>query len=181
VLVTFTRLTTARYGVDAIRASGPPARLRVTPRHPEELPHDLAQLLVEREFGLKLGIYGQLNAGGDAGRFWSAPADRDARLAHLAHRLQVTGRGDVGRSVTLVAVCMAAWQVEAGGRAVPLAGLGAASLLDATEIPVAAVAAAVAAFDDAALAWSRSPVGGALRFEWPAALSLLPLPQKRSA
>jgi hypothetical protein len=181
VLVAFTRLTAARYGVDAIRESGPPARLRVAPRHPESLPHALAQLLVEREFGLKLGVYGQLNAGGDAGRFWSAPADRDARLAHLAHRLQVAGRGDVGRSVTLVAVCMAAWQAEAGRRPVALAGLGAGSLLDVTEIPFAAVAAAVAAFDDSALAWSRSPAGGALQFEWPAALSVLPGRQKRSA
>jgi hypothetical protein len=181
VLVTFTRLTEARYGVDAIRESGPPARLRVAPRHPEDLPHDLAQFLVEREFGLKLGSYGQLNAGGDAGRFWTAPADRDARFAHLAHRLQVTGRGDVGRSVTLVAVCMAAWQVEAGRRPEPLGAPGAASLLDVTEIPVAAVAAAVAAFDDAAEAWSRCAAGQALRFEWPAALRLLPLPQKRSA
>lgn len=181
MLVTFTRLTAARYGVDAIRENGPPARLRVTHRHPEDLPHHLVQFLVEREFRLKLGVYGQLNAGGDAGRFWSAPADRDARLAHLAHRLQVTGRGDVGRSVTLVAVCVAAWQVEAGRRPAPLDALGAAALLDVTEIPVAAVSAAVAAFDDAAGAWSRCAAGQALRFEWPAALRLLPLPQKRSA
>ena len=184
VLVTFTRLTGARYGIDVIRDSGPPARRQVAPRHPEDLPQDLAHLLVEREFGLRLGIFGQLAAGGDAGCFWAAPADRDARLAQLAHRLRVTGRGDVGRSVTLVAVCTAAWQVEAGRRRAPLHGLaGGASLLDATEIPVTAVAAAVAAFDAAALAWSGCAVSEAVQFEWPAALTLTAraLARKRTA
>ena len=180
--MTFTRLTGARYGVDVIRESGPPARLRVAPRHAEYLPQDLAHFLVEREFGLRLGRYGQLAAGGNAGCFWAAPADRDARSAHLTHRLQVTGRGDVGRSVTLVAVCTAAWQVEAGRRLVPLvAPGGAASLLDVTEIPSAAVSATVAAFAAAALAWSTLEVGQALPFDWPAALTLAPSARKWSA
>lgn len=179
MLVTFTRLPGARYGVDVIRESGPPARLRVAPGRgiaADALPRDIAHFLVEREFGLKLGIYGQLAAGGDAGCFWAAPADRDARLAHLAHRLQVTGRGDLGRSVTLVGVCTAAWQVEFGRRVAPSTGRW--PLLDAAEIPVAAVAGTVAAFDAAALAWNDLEVGEALPFEWPAALTLA---RKRSA
>jgi hypothetical protein len=114
--VTFTRQTGFRYGVDVSRESGPPARLRVVKLDAEWLPREIAHFLVEREFGLKLGIFGQLAAGGDAGRFWAAPADRDSRLAHLSHRLQVTGRGDLGRSVALVAWCTAAWEVETGRR-----------------------------------------------------------------
>ena len=114
--MTFTRQTECRYGVDVSRASGPPARLRVVKLDAESLPREIKHFLVEREFGLKLGIFGQLALGGDAGRFWAAPADRNSRLAHLSHRLQVTGRGDLGRSVALVAWCMAAWEIETGRR-----------------------------------------------------------------
>jgi hypothetical protein len=176
VRVTFTRLTGARYGVDVLRESSPPARLRVAPSHVEDLPLRLAHFLVEREFELKLGIFGQLAAGGDAGSFWAAPADRNARLAHRAHRLRVTGRGDLGRSVTLVAICTAAWQVESGRRVAPLDGPWA--LLDAAQIPPARVARTVAAFDAAALAWGDLEVGQFVAFDWPAALTL---PRKRSA
>ena len=82
--VTFTRLSGRRYGVDVVREFDPPARMQAAPGFDEPLPHDLAHLLVEREFGLRLGIFGQLAAGGDAGTFWCAPADRTARLAQRA-------------------------------------------------------------------------------------------------
>lgn len=171
--VTFTRQTGFRYGVDVSRESGPPARLRVVKSDAEVLPREIAHFLVEREFGLKLGIFGQLAAGGDAGRFWAAPADRSSRLAHLSHRLQVTGRGDLGRSVALVAWCTAAWEIETGRRS---AGSGDSGerwpLLDVAAIPRDQLAAAVDSLAGAALSWNEFCPGQRMCFDWPLALTL---------
>jgi hypothetical protein len=168
--VTFTRQAGFRYGVDVIRESGPPARLRVV-KLDAGLPREIAHFLVEREFGLKLGIFGQLAAGGDAGRFWAAPADRDSRLAHLSHRLEVTGRGDLGRSVALVAWCTAAWEVETGRR-VSLSD-GPWPLIDVAGIPRGQVAGAVECLASAAGAWSELQPGQRVCFDWPLALTLV--------
>jgi hypothetical protein len=168
--VTFTRQTGCRYGVDVIRESGPPARLRVVKSDAEWLPREIAHFLVEREFGLKLGIFGQLAAGGDAGRFWAAPADRDSRLAHLSHRLQVTGRGDLGRSVALVGWCTAAYEIETGRRSAgPVSPW---PLFDVAALPCEQVAGAVQSLAATAVAWSELHPGQRVSFDWPQALTL---------
>jgi hypothetical protein len=180
VRVTFTRLTGPRYGVDVVRESGPPARLRVTPSCAERLPQDIACFLVEREFGLKLGVFGQLAAGGDAGTFWAAPADRTARLAQQAHRLQVSGHGDLGRSARLAAVCTAAWEFEIGRRWAPLDGparhlIGGPPAWWQLEMAGAAarqLACAVGAFHEAAAVWSALGVRESIGFDWPPSLML---------
>jgi hypothetical protein len=175
VRVTFTRQTGSRYGVDVIRESGPPARLRVLKSDAEWLPREIAHLLVEREFGLKLGIFGQLAAGGDAGRFWAAPADRNARLAYVSHRLQVTGRGDLRRSVALVAWCTAAWEIETGRRLQTPARSGSGGpwpLLDVTDVPAEQVAGTVRCLAAAAVAWDGLRPGERVSFDWPPALTL---------
>jgi hypothetical protein len=165
--VTFTRQTGCRYGVDVIRESGPPARLRVVKSDAEWLPREIAHFVVEREFGLKLGMFGQLAAGGDAGRFWAAPADRDSRLAHLSHRLQVTGRGDLGRSVALVAWCTAMHEIETGRRSA-----GPWPLFDVAAVPCEQVAGAVQCLAATAVAWSELHAGQRVAFDWPQALTL---------
>lgn len=173
--MTFTRQTGLRYGVDVIRESGPPARLRVVRSDVEWLPGEIAHFLVEREFGLKLGIFGQLAAGGDAGRFWAAPADRDARLAQVSHRLQVTGRGDLRRSVALVAWCTAAWEIETGRRLQTQSRTGSQGpwpLLDVTAVPVDQVAGTVRCLSSAAVAWDELRPGQRVSFDWPQALTL---------
>lgn len=174
--MTFTRQTGFRYGVDVIRESGPPARLRVVKLDAEWLPREIAHFLVEREFGLKLGIFGQLAAGGDAGRFWAAPADRNSRLAHLSHRLQVTGRGDLGRSVALVTWCTAAWEIETGRRSVGPRDAGCSDgpwpLLDVATVPCEQVAGTVQCLAATALAWGELNPGQRVSFDWPQALTL---------
>lgn len=182
MLVTFTRFTGSRYGVDVLRESGPPARLRVVSLDAEWLPSEIAHFLVEREFGLKLGIFGQLAAGGDAGRFWAAPADRSSQSAHRSHRLQVTGRGDLRRSVALVAWCTSVWEVETGRRSAGQLRTqwsdGPWPLLDVSVVPREQVAAAVGSLSAAALAWNDLRPGQRVAFEWPLALTL---PARRSA
>ena len=169
MLVTFTRLAGARYAVDVVRDSGPPARLHVTSGTEQRVPHDLARFVVEREFGLKLGVFGQLAAGGDAGAFWAAPCDRSRLLAQRAHRLLIAGRAELGRSEQLVSLSIAVWEQRSGRRAsavgspFPLAGAG---------IDGALLARAAVAVGDAALVWAGLGVGESTRLRWPGALTL---------
>jgi hypothetical protein len=144
--------------------------MHVAPGYDEHLPHDLAHFLVEREFGLKLGIFGQLAAGGDAGTFWTAPADRTARLAQRAHRLGVTGRGDLGRSERLVALCVACWEQQTGRRLAPLDGSW--PLVDAAAISPAQLARVAERFVETAAAWHALLIGQSLLFDWPPGLVL---------
>jgi hypothetical protein len=185
VRVTFTRLTGHRYAVGVVRESGPPAGQRVSAGKGVWLPPDIAHFLVEREFGLRLGIFGQLAAGGDAGTFRAAPADRDARLAHCAHRLQVTGRGDLGRSVAMVSICTAIWEFEAGRRFAPpdlqpyaTATSRSWGLLDMADVPCDGVRRVVQEFEGVATRWNALGVRESLAFDWPAALTCVP---RRSA
>jgi hypothetical protein len=175
VQATFTRRTADRngvdrYSVDVTRAGAAPARLRVRSSAFDPVPCEIAHFVVEREFGLRLAIFGQLAAGGDAGLFWAAPSDRTARSAARAHRLCVTGRGDVGRAVALVAICTAEWERQLGRRPSPLAGP--CPLLDASEIPVEVLARAVVSLAGAATHWRQLTPGQSLTLRWPASLTL---------
>lgn len=174
MLVTFTRLAGSRYAVDVVRDSGPPAHLHVTSDVDDPLPHDLAHFLVEREFGLKLGIFGQLAAGGDAGTFWAAPSQRTGSSAQRAHRLLVAGRGQRGRSEQLVSLGIAAWEQRAGRRAAAAVAALSAHFADADAPTLTRV---VRAFDDAASRWQVLAVGEALALQWPPELTLWARPR----
>jgi hypothetical protein len=181
VQATFTKLVCSRdgagrYGVDVTRETAAPARLRVQARSFEVVPREIAHFVVERDFGLRLAVFGQLAAGGDAGMFWAAPTDRSPRSAALAHRLCVTGRGDVGRAVALVAMCTAEWERQAGRRPAPLAGPW--PLLDATEIRADVLARAVGSLAAAAASWQLLTPGESLTLRWPTSLTF---PRRRSA
>ena len=172
---TFTKLrpvsdSADRYGVDVIRDTAAPARLRVHSATFEIVPREIAHFVVERDFRLRLAIFGQLAAGGDAGMFWAAPTDRSPRSAAHAHRLCITGRGDVGRAVALVALCTAEWERQLGRRPAPLAGPW--PLLDATEIRGDTLARAVRSLEAAASRWQRLSPGQSLTLRWPTSLTL---------
>lgn len=178
--VIFTRLSRPGYRVDVIRDLDPPARLHVAPSIDEQLPHDIAHLIVERDFRLQLGIFGQLAAGGDAGSFWCAPADRNARMAARAHRLLVAGRGELARSERLTAACYAAWEI-AGGRRFAGADFPGRVLHDTAVASPATIQRIVSAFDNVASDWQRLSAGGSLQFDWPVELTLRRAAPRRSA
>jgi hypothetical protein len=180
MLVRFTRLAGPRYRVDVVRELDPPACMHVAPGFDEFLPHDLVHFLVEREFRVRLGIFGQLAAGGDAGTFWCAPADRNARLAQRAHRLLVAGRGDLGRSERLSAACFAAWEKTRGRRRAG-AAWPAQMLHDTIAVAPADIARVVEVFDEVAEKWHALETGQSLVFEWPPALTLRRTARLRSA
>jgi hypothetical protein len=178
--VTFTRRPGRRYRIDVVRPLDPAAAMHVAPGFDEFLPHDLARFIVEREFGLKLGIFGQLAAGGDAGTFWCAPADRTARLAQRAHRLRVAGRGDLSRSEQLTAACLAAWEINSGRRTAsdpwPVRALHDCAIAAPERIAVLA-----RVFDEISLSWQALSPDESLRLEWPAELTLRNCGRLRSA
>lgn len=178
--VTFTRGPGRRYRIDVARALDPAAAMHVAPGFDEFLPHDLAHFVVEREFGLRLGIFGQLAAGGDAGTFWCAPADRTTRLAQRAHRLRVAGRGDLGRSEQLTAACLATWEIGTGRRSAsdpwPVRALHDCAIATPQQL-----AGVVGKFDEVSLSWQALSAGESLQFEWPAELTLRRSARLRSA
>jgi hypothetical protein len=155
--VTFTRTGARRYGIEAAPAGGPVMRMIVAPGWDPALPHDLAHLLVERAAGLRLGVFGQLAAGGDAGTFHAVPHPRDP-LPHRRRsaRLGKLGAEDMGRSEELAGALLLAFH-GAGGTP----GAAARAALGDLAAPLLEEARAVA------VRWRAVPVGGSLTLDWP--------------
>ena len=62
--VTFTKVDTKRYAIAIVREHGPALVPRFAPGYDDLMPHDLAHYVVEEFFGIELGVWGQLAAGG---------------------------------------------------------------------------------------------------------------------
>ena len=82
--VTFTKLDATRYEVGIEREHGPALLPRPGPGQDPRMPHDLEHFLVEEHFGIELGVFGQLAAGG-SGIFFPAPEDNSARGPSSGH------------------------------------------------------------------------------------------------
>ena len=101
--VVFERVDARRYLIGVVRDGrydvGPDVPVRPAPGH-ADVPHDLVHFAVEEQLGLRLGIYGQIAAGGDVGGFFvPAPADRHpAGDKRRSDRLGRAGRVDAARS-----------------------------------------------------------------------------------
>lgn len=72
-----------------------------------------AHFLVEEYFGIELGVWGQLAAGG-GGIFFPVPQDNSLRYRRRAQRIGHVGRVDMQRSERLVAISVAAWEEGIG-------------------------------------------------------------------
>jgi hypothetical protein len=165
--VTFTRDGGRRYSIAIERERGPELVPRPAPGYDDHLPHDLAHYLVEEQFGLALGVFGRLAAGG-GGMYTPAPADRSERYARTARRLAAAGRHDMGRSETLVYLCVSEWQRRTGRRATLPDGV------DTSAAGPAELDRAVRRLDEVSRRWHALPPGGSLTFTWPAAFTVDP-------
>jgi hypothetical protein len=87
VKVEFRRTAARRYAVSVHRDGPAPIVMAPAPGYDPLMPHDLLHLIVEGELGLARGIFGQLAAGGHAGRF---------ALRRLRDRIAVKRRGRGG-------------------------------------------------------------------------------------
>jgi hypothetical protein len=162
--VTFIKSDRRHYDVAIEREHGPRLVPRGAPGYDDHMPHDLSHYLVEEVFGLQLGVFGQLAAGGE-GIFVPAAQDRSVRTRKAAHRLAVAGRADMGRSERLVYLCVSEWQRRAGRIAALPFGV------DPDAVTVAELDRAVARLELESRRWRALPAGGSLVFEWPRRLT----------
>jgi len=149
------------------REHGPRLVPRAAPGYDDLMPHDLAHYLVEEAFGIPLGVFGQLAAGG-AGVFTPAAADRTARVRRSERRIAVAGRSDMGRSERLVHLCVSEWKRRSGLLAALPAGV------DAGPVTAPELDRAVARLEQVSRRWRVLPVGGSLTLEWPRELAFDP-------
>ena len=89
--VTFTRTDVRQYAVAIEREHGPRLVARSAPGYDDLMPHDVAHYVVEEVFGIRLGVFGQLAAGG-AGVFTDLVAADHAGDAVDPGHLRTAGR-----------------------------------------------------------------------------------------
>jgi hypothetical protein len=156
--VTFTKAGRRRYAVAIERQCGPPLVPRFGPGFDVLMPHDLAHFLVEEYFGIELGVWGQLAAGG-GGIVHPVPRDNSLRYRRRAHRIAHVGRDDMRRSEHLVAMSVAAWE-----RAI---GRVKRQNRRQDEVDPGDLEGIVLRLSEVADRWRALPPGGSLTLEWP--------------
>ena len=161
--VTFTKVDDKRYSVAIERELGPPLVPRFAPGHDDLMPHDIAHYLVEEHYGIQLGVWGQLAAGG-GGLFRPAPEDNTLQVRRRVQRIAALGRKDMARSEELVVLTVAAWECtigrakhQPGTHLVPPDG--------------EALDGAVRRMGEVAHQWQALTHGQSLTFTWPAHLT----------
>ncbi len=119
--VEFHRTGERRYAVRVRRAGDVDLEMDPAPGYDARMPHDLVHFVVERELGIRLGIFGQIAAGGTAGTFRPIASaygsTRDAArqrraLARRSAKLETEGRQDSARSERAADVSLRAWTVR---------------------------------------------------------------------
>jgi hypothetical protein len=158
--VTFTKNEGRRYSVSFAREHGPALAPRNAPGYDPHLPHDLVHLLVEKQFGIRLGVFGQIAAGGE-GVFRPAPNDRSGRTRRTTRRLGDIGRGDMARSERLVNMIHPLWELRSGRKpnTQPVVDPRLATPFD--------ISATMERFDEYASQWEALRPGESITVEWP--------------
>jgi hypothetical protein len=95
VKVSFIKSGAHQYGVTVERAAATNLQMHPAPGYDDWLPHDMVHFVVEREAGLRDGIFGQLAAGGDAHTFVPAEQQRTRRWARRTERRNRTAGRDI--------------------------------------------------------------------------------------
>jgi hypothetical protein len=157
--VTFTRIDQRRYAI-SFKRDGPRDIGGDLPHWPgpgpADFPHDLVHFLVEEQLGLRLGIFGQVAAGGGLGAF--AMVDRSGPTRHRSERLRRAGRPDMRRSEQVVS------HVRVDGALHPDA--------DALVGDFFTARALRARLAEVHAQWTQVPIRGSLTLTWPTELTL---------
>jgi hypothetical protein len=174
--VEFTRTGERRYKVTVFR-DGLPAHETDGPGYDARMPHDLQHFIVERELGLKHGIFGFLAAGGETGGDEREPgraASRRRRKGkHRDQRMMRRGeRADDDASEAAAFLCWCEWLRRSGDlRAKELA-----EKIASTPARIAdearrlygeqSVARVCACMDELGARWSRLAIGESFTVPW---------------
>ena len=158
--VIFERVDDSRYRIGVLRDGrfdvGADIPLRAAPGG-GPVPHDIVHFAVEEQAGLRLGVFGQVAAGGDVGGFFRpVPAERrPARDQKRSKRIGAAGRADTALSERL-------------------AGLAARGRIDdaVAELSPPLREAINRRLAELLEAWRSVPVGERLVLTWPAELTV---------
>jgi len=178
--VQFKRSGTRRYGVTILRPGLTPFGKDPAPGYDELVPHDLMHFIVERELGLKQGIFGQVAAGGTAGTFF--PIDSDARnardaarrrraLARRSEKLMLSGRRDTAASELAVYVVRNAWEARRNRNSTRDQAMGVNTILNSTLITREQLAWMCFELDALSAKWTALNIGEAITLSWSEAKS----------
>jgi hypothetical protein len=116
--VEFRRTGERRYAITIFRKDYPTIEMNPAPGYDPIMPHDLLHLVVEKEIGIRRGIFGQIAAGGNAGTFHTVSSSNEnkregARLRRKAARrgekLMREGRNESALSERAAYVCLNEW------------------------------------------------------------------------
>jgi hypothetical protein len=164
--VRFTKSGDRRYGVAIERELGPALVPRSGPGADDLMPHDLAHYLVEEHFGIELGVWGQLAAGG-GGIFSPAPEDDSLQHRRRSQRIGAIGRRDMARSEQLVMITISTWEQSIGRprHQVPWIPI---------DVDAESLCSAVERVDEVSGRWQALQPGGSLTFVWPRHLTVDP-------
>jgi hypothetical protein len=153
--VIFERVDARRYRIGVERSGrydvGADVGVRAAPGS-AVVPHDLVHFVVEEQAGLRLGIYGQVAAGGDVGGFFRSAVGtrKSVAEARRARRLGRAGRPQVAVSERLAGL------VDADGVVHP-----------ATDVDEGLRVRIQRRLDDVLGRWRATPEGGRLVIPWP--------------
>ncbi len=116
--VEFHRTGERRYSVVVHRTGLPSLRMDSAPSFDLLMPHDMLHFVVEKELGLRKGIFGQLAVGGTAGTFHpTQSAALDARtnsrrrrsIKERGKKLLEAGQLDCAQSERATYICLYDW------------------------------------------------------------------------
>jgi hypothetical protein len=137
------------------------------------MPHDLLHYVVERELGLRCGIFGQLAQGGCAGTFhviapvMARPRDAARQRRHLGKRdarLLREGRQDALASEGAAYVCQQAWATR---RAAARRGTAYRKRVAGGGITDERLTRICARLDELSRQWARLQIGESITVVWP--------------
>jgi len=174
--VVFRRVGARQYSVVVLREGLPPQEVGGF-GYDDKLPHDLQHFAVERELGLKHGIFGFLAAGGQAGgdpdEVGRAASRRRRKAKQRDERMKRRGARDEGDASEAAAwVCWCEWLRRSGDPR-------AAKIAEHMAITVAEMAAnarrlygdealtrVCACMDELSAKWSRLAIGESFTEMW---------------
>ena len=162
--VTFTKTGARRYRVAVTRDKAPELMMDPAPGYDPFLPHDLVHFVVECEWGIRNGIFGQLATGGDAGTFRPLRMAELRKQRELGKRLRSVGRPDTGRSERIAHLANVTWKAR---RDHPVNPWDLEASRDAPEVDPAILDRTLTRFDELAERWHSLGVGGSITLSWP--------------
>src|SRR4051812_36391712 len=123
--IEFRRTGECRYAVIIHRDDKSMLEMSPAPGYDPLMPHDMLHYVVERELGLRFGIFGQLAKGGSAGTFriiaetnegGRETARRRRHLEKRGARLLKEGQRDSSVSESAASICCQEWQTRRAAR-----------------------------------------------------------------